>query len=384
MFNRALGRSFRRYSTMTDPNKFIVPGKGVANILVQESNDVLLNLATEEYLYEHCEIDNPVMFLWRNQRCVIIGKHQNPWKELAVEKVNNDDDIVLARRKSGGGCVYQDLGNAVFSFFTPVKDFQTSDYKTKNNEILIKSLEACGIYGAEASGRNDMVIGDRKISGSAYKINLGKADGSGKKALHHGTMLVDVDFSFLNDYLTPSKKKLESKGVNSVRSRVMNLSEVNPNITYDMWMESMINEFHNKHEDKDVFTKVIPEEQIRQVDKIMEIYEGLNKWEWKYGTTPDFTHSIEHKFTWALMDINFHVRKGLINSGKVYSDCLYPEFIDKINGVLESPKDKVPYDKTGIRQFCNILREELKEDEYYNDIYQHNIDEIEELLVKEI
>lgn len=92
-----------------------------------------------------------------------------------------------------------------------------------------------GIHGAEASGRNDIVIGDKKISGSAYKINLGKAGGVGKKALHHGTMLFDVDFTSLEKYLSPSKKKLLSKGVDSVRARVLNLCEINPEINYDLW-----------------------------------------------------------------------------------------------------------------------------------------------------
>lgn len=119
--------------------------------------------------------------------------------------------------------MYQDLGNAVFSFFHPVKDFKDSDFKTMSNDVLIKALHSLGIEGAKASGRNDLVVGDRKISGSAYKINLGKADGSGRKALHHGTMLLNVDINALGKYLNPSKKKLESKSVESVRSRVANL-----------------------------------------------------------------------------------------------------------------------------------------------------------------
>jgi lipoate-protein ligase A len=171
----------------------MVQTEGAANILIQESKDVLLNLATEEYLYEHSVITNPVLFLWQNQKCVIIGKHQNPWKECNVPELEKDG-VVLARRKSGGGCVYEDMGNAVFSFFNPISDFKTSNYKTMNNDVLIKTLEALGIPGAEPSGRNDIVIKDRKISGSAYKLNLGKSDGMGRKALHHGTMLLDVDF----------------------------------------------------------------------------------------------------------------------------------------------------------------------------------------------
>lgn len=103
---------------------------------------------------------------------------------------------MLARRKSGGGCVYQDLGNSVFSFINPIDDFKRQDFKTFNNELLISALESFDIK-AEASGRNDMVVGDRKISGSAYKLKLGRANGEGRRSLHHGTMLLDLDLTAL-------------------------------------------------------------------------------------------------------------------------------------------------------------------------------------------
>lgn len=103
---------------------------------------------------------------------------------------------MLARRKSGGGCVYQDLGNSVFSFINPIDDFSRQDFKTFNNELLINALYTFDIK-AEASGRNDLVIGDRKISGSAYKLKLGRANGTGRRSLHHGTMLLDLDLTAL-------------------------------------------------------------------------------------------------------------------------------------------------------------------------------------------
>jgi lipoate-protein ligase A len=106
---------------------------------VSESNDILFNLATEEYMFETIDVKNPVLFLWRNNPTIIMGKHQNPWKECHVQKLD-EDGVVLARRKSGGGCVYQDLGNSVFSFINPIADFTKQDFKTINNELLISAL----------------------------------------------------------------------------------------------------------------------------------------------------------------------------------------------------------------------------------------------------
>lgn len=100
------------------------------------------------------------------------------------------------------------MGNSVFSFINPIKDFSKEDYKTMNNEVLIQSLTKIGVQGAEPTGRNDICVHGRKISGSAYKLSLGKVDGSGRKSLHHGTMLLDLDLTALDRYLSPNKLKL--------------------------------------------------------------------------------------------------------------------------------------------------------------------------------
>jgi lipoate---protein ligase len=84
----------------------------------------------------------------------------------------------------------------VFSFMNPVTDFSQQDYKTMNNEVLINALAKFGVK-AEPSGRNDIHVDGRKVSGSAYKLNLGKKDGSGRKSLHHGTMLLNLDLQAL-------------------------------------------------------------------------------------------------------------------------------------------------------------------------------------------
>ena len=203
-------------------------GKAV-DVMISESNDIMLNLAAEEFIFEHLDVVNPLLFLYRNKPTIIIGKHQNPWKECHVHKLEQDG-VVLARRKSGGGAVYQDLGNSVFCFINPINAEQ--DFKTFNNTLLIGSLEQFNIK-AEASGRNDLQVGDKKISGSAYKLKLGRNNGIGRRSLHHGTMLLNLDLGCLGKYLNPNKKKLESKGVDSVVSRVMNLVEANPLINHE-------------------------------------------------------------------------------------------------------------------------------------------------------
>jgi len=158
-----------------------------------------------------------------------------------VQKLN-EEGVVLARRKTGGGCVYQDMGNSVFSFLNPMSDFSKEDYKTMNNIVLIEGLKKLGIQ-AEPTGRNDIHVDGRKVSGSAYKLSLGKKDGSGRKSLHHGTMLLDLDLTALDRYLSPNKAKLLSKGVDSVISRVLNLKEKVPDISHEMFSQSLAGAF---------------------------------------------------------------------------------------------------------------------------------------------
>ena len=192
------------------------------------------------------------------------------------------DKVVLARRKSGGGCVYQDLGNSVFSFINPIDDFAKQDFKTLNNEVLLKALSTLGVTG-EASGRNDLTVDGKKVSGSAYKLKLGKKDGSGRRSLHHGTMLLDLELGALGKYLNPNKKKLESKGVESVISRVMNLKEAVPSITHGSFNSALEEAYTQKWSDKPVNRTVLKESDLRQVPKLMEIYDASAEWDWRFG-----------------------------------------------------------------------------------------------------
>ena len=194
----------------------------------------------------------------------------------------DDHKVILARRKSGGGCVYQDLGNSVFSFINPIDDFSKQDFKTLNNEVLLKSLESFGIKG-EASGRNDLTVDGKKVSGSAYKLKMGKRDGTGKRSLHHGTMLLDLELTALGNYLNPNKKKLESKGVDSVISRVMNLKEIAPEINHESFCDALEVAFTQKWEGLPVKRTVLKEEDLKQNAKIMEIYDKSANWQWRFG-----------------------------------------------------------------------------------------------------
>lgn len=158
-----------------------------------------------------------------------------------------EDRVAIARRKSGGGAVYQDLGNTCFSFFIPIYDDTSPlDTRVKNNEVIINALKTLNVE-ANISGRNDLEVDGKKISGSAYQLDLG-SNTRRKKALHHGTLLLDVKFNDLHNYLNPNKKKLESKGVDSVISRVLNLCSIQPTLTHDKVSTALFESFKRQYD----------------------------------------------------------------------------------------------------------------------------------------
>jgi lipoate-protein ligase A len=194
-------------------------------VYISPSTDPYFNLALEDYLFRSVLNTQPILYLWQNANSIVIGRAQNPWTECDLDKMAQDD-VKLVRRQSGGGAVYHDLGNLNFTFLNP-KNSPNSNLnynKQTNLQIIINALEQFDI-SAKFSGRNDILVypeisdpNGKKISGSAFRETK-------DKAFHHGTLLVNADLEKLGAYLTPPDKKLKSKGVKSVRSRVAILSK---------------------------------------------------------------------------------------------------------------------------------------------------------------
>lgn len=234
----------------------------------------------------------------------------------------------------------------MFSFINPINSFESVDFKTMNNDILINALKNGFGIEAEASGRNDMVIPSkegsgevpRKISGSAYKLKLGNMKtGEGKRSLHHGTMLLDLELGALGKYLNPSKAKLQSKGVDSVVSRVVNLKTIVDTIDHQSFCDAVEKEFIRKWDTgAGINKRVLSVSELEEIPKLMQIFKESDDWNYRFGETPNFQNSFEKKFDWALVDFSFDVEKGVIVKGQCFSDCLVPMYIDEINQILDT------------------------------------------------
>lgn len=288
-------------------------------IKLYESNsfDPYENLAVEQYLLENVEEDVCILYLWQNQNTVVIGKNQNPWKECRTTLLEQEG-CSLARRLSGGGAVFHDLGNLNFTFLVSQHRYDLQ----RQLSVICQGVNKLGIR-AELSGRNDILAEGRKFSGNAFYKN-------GKQAYHHGTLLVDVDMQKLGRYLNPSKAKLQAKGVDSVRSRVVNLKELNPEITIEDLKKALAEAFSQVYESEAqwIDSKSLDWEQIWQLRSRNE------SWQWNYGQKVPFSFECEDRFSWGGIQITLQVENAVVTTAKVYSDSMDWELPGQVENAL--------------------------------------------------
>jgi lipoate-protein ligase A len=177
--------------------------------------DPFMNLTLEQHLFKNAAY--PALFLYQNNPCVVIGRAQNPWVECDL-KFLQKNNIHLVRRQSGGGTVFHDLGNLNFTFFCKKNSYD----KTQNLMFITQALKTLNapVY---INQRHDLILHDKKISGSAFRETH-------THAFHHSTLLINSDLTLLRQSLNAPPLKIISKGVASVRSSVINLTDVYPHI----------------------------------------------------------------------------------------------------------------------------------------------------------
>ncbi len=282
------------------------------------------NLATEDWIFNTLNPDSHTLFLWRNSETVVIGRSQNPWVECKTDKMEADD-VFLARRQSGGGAVFHDLGNTNFTFLSPSDAYD----QEANFTVIINALKRLGI-DATLSGRNDMQVGDRKISGSAFRH---AADCS----FHHGTLLVNANMQKLSDYLNPHPLKLKAKGIRSVRARVANLVDFNETINHETLSDAIIEAFCEYHGET-AQVEQLDEASLAKQPTLNAYYQQMADWDWRFGKTPEFTHHIETRFDWGMMDVHMDVKQAMITEVIIFSDALNVELIELLKKTLTGIK----------------------------------------------
>lgn len=279
----------------------------IEKIRIYESSivDPYTNLAIEKYLLDSVGPSECILYLWQNQNTVVIGRNQNAWVECRTSLLEEEGGH-LARRLSGGGAVFHDLGNLNFTFLV-----HPDHYDVDRQLSVIQA--ACAMAGipTEKSGRNDLLAAGSKFSGNAFYK-------SRQSAYHHGTILIHANMEKLQRYLSPSKAKLEAKGVSSVRSRVINLQQLNPELTCHMMKTYMTQSFEKVYGMKPQSVTLDP----TAMDEIGQTARLYSSWDYLYGTPLPFSFSCEDRFPWGQIRLELQAINGTIIGVKVYSDSM--------------------------------------------------------------
>jgi len=269
--------------------------------------DPTINLAIEEYALKNLDINETYLLFYINAPSIIIGKNQNTIEEINTEYVEKNN-IKVVRRLSGGGAVYHDLGNLNFSFITKDDGESFHNFK-KFTEPVIRALKKLGV-NAELSGRNDIVVEGRKISGNAQFSTRGRM-------FSHGTLLLNSEIENVVSALKVKKEKIESKGIKSIRSRVANISEfLDRDITMDEFKNLLLQYIFEDEKEIPVYELTDKDwEEIHQLSA-----ERYKNWDWNYGKSPKFNLQHSHRFPIGSIDVRLEVNKGMIENCKIYGD----------------------------------------------------------------
>lgn len=254
-------------------------------------------MALEEYLMSNGKFVDEYMIFYIHAPSVIIGKYQSALSEVNM-RVLEENNIYLARRLSGGGAVYHDEGNLNFSFVCHKKgdEIDFSPYV----QPVIDSLIKLGV-NASLGGRNDMLVGDKKIGGNAQHI-------SGNKVLCHGTVMVDVNIENMSEVLSVDPEKYSGRGISSVRSRVANISDfISQGISAEELREILIKDLSGVYDAEEY---VLTDEDRSAVGKL--VTEKFSKWEYNFGGRVKLSVSRKKKLPAGLVAVEFDLDGGTI------------------------------------------------------------------------
>lgn len=309
--------------------------------LRNKNTDPYFNMAFDEYALQELSLEEPLFYLWQNRSAVIIGLNQNASAEVNLDYLNNHN-IALVRRVTGGGAVYHDLGNLNYTIVGRAKDLDR-DYP-EYTRYMLQALQALGVE-AELSGRNDILVNGRKVSGYAKRVYK-------DRLMVHGTLMFDVDLEVLEQALNAPTGKLAAKGVASVRSRVMNLRECLPQVNditdFCMQLERYLSRDYHDAE------LLLSPEDLQKIE-----LSARNKFattEWIFGTdsTPKTSKGSEnaHKVSYTkrlpcgTIEVKLDIQNGYISSCNFGGDF--------IGGLPTSPVSEalvgVRYEKSALRQ----------------------------------
>ncbi len=274
--------------------------------LETSSTDPRYNLAFEEYVLEN-KSEGDWLILWQSANTVVIGLNQNAHEEINPEFIE-EKGVTVVRRMTGGGAVYQDLGNLNYSFIEDAGNTEELSIERFSRPVC-KALHSMGVE-AQTSGRNDITVDGKKISGVAQRIFR-------KRILHHGTLLYSSDANMISGSLRADPTKFESKSAKSVRSRVGFIKDyVSDEMTLEQFKIRLLNELTAEG----MLRVELNERELAEVERIAR--EKYGSWDWTYRKSPDYSYKNKRRFEGGSLEVCVDVREGEIADISVWGDFM--------------------------------------------------------------
>ena len=312
--------------------------------LTNPCTDPHRNMAFDEFCLEQLGLDEPVFYLWRNSPSVIIGLNQNAYGEVNLAYLE-EKGIVLARRVTGGGAVYHDLQNLNYTIVGRSADLER-DYPGYLH-FFCDALRGLGVP-AELSGRNDILVGGRKVSGYAKRVWH-------DRLMVHGTLLYDVDLQTLSRALSVPGSKMagaqgaasanaqtataQASGIPSVPSRVANLKALLPRFRDLDELQAALQDILADGDGEIILTP----EQHAEIDRIAR--EKFATREWNLGRSPETRFQRSRKYPCGTVEARFTVTRGILTGLEFGGDFLG----DRPAEGLAQELTGCPYDPASIR-----------------------------------
>lgn len=310
----------------------------------QICTDPYVNLAAEEYFLKNFQED--FFMLWRSKPSVVVGKHQNALAEINHEFVRKNQ-VPVARRLSGGGTVFHDPGNVNFTFIRNVKDISEVNFKVFTVPV-VEALKKLGV-DAYTTGRNDLLIDGKKISGNAEHVHK-------NRVLHHGTLLFYSHLEALKGVLKVDLSKFEDKAVQSNRSEVTNITNyLSKPISVEEFTRFLFEEICGTYPDFQVYQPTL--EDIAAIEKLA--IEKYQTWDWIFGYSP------RYRFTNTIETPNDAISVSLlVEKGRITEAAFFGEIQDEIGQKLTEALVGCRHDFEDISGQLVVLSE--KNPEYRN------------------
>jgi lipoate-protein ligase A len=310
------------------------------------STDPYFNIATDEYIFKHLKED--CFMLWQNDNAIIVGKHQNTLAEINLDYVK-ENQIKVVRRLSGGGAVYHDMGNLNFTFTrTSESENDLVDFQ-RYTKPIIAVLQEMGV-DAKFSGRNDIVIGNKKFSGNAEHVFK-------NKVMHHGTLLFSSNMPDISGALKVNPLKYKDRAVKSIPKRVTNIQDhLEEKISVEQFADRIMEYITRTFEDCKIYE--FTAEDLAKIEQLKK--DKYETWDWNYGYSPKYNFKQGVKADGGLIEMNMNVEKGLIKEVKIQGDFFHVRDIGEIEEALAD----TPHEEQKIR----AVLEKFDLDQYFKGV----------------